>query len=92
MPVSPSSLYHLRPAIGNIKTNRLEVALGSIASLTDEVLLALFGSPVAVSSAIMAREMKSDATLAGQYVVYTSVVSVFTIFGFILILRAAALI
>jgi predicted permease len=56
------------------------------------VLLALFGSPVAVSSAIMAREMKSDATLAGQYVVYTSVFSVFTIFLFVLILRATALI
>lgn len=50
-------------------------------------LLALFGSPVAVSSAIMAQEMENDGELAGQLVVWTSVASVVTLFGFILTLR-----
>ena len=43
-------------------------------------LIALFGSPVAVSSAIMAREMHNDEQLATQLVVWTSVVSIATIF------------
>ena len=42
--------------------------------------IALFASPVAVSSAIMAREMQNDDTLAGQLVVWTSIGSVFTLF------------
>ncbi len=43
-------------------------------------LIALFGSPVAVSSAIMAQEMDNDGVLAGQLVVWTSIASIFTIF------------
>ena len=43
-------------------------------------LIALFGSPVAISSAIMAAGMKNDAQLATQLVVWTSVGSVATIF------------
>lgn len=43
-------------------------------------LIALFGSPVAVSSAIMAAGMKNDAQLATQLVVWTSIGSVATIF------------
>lgn len=43
-------------------------------------LIALFGSPVAVSSAIMAGSMGSDEQLATQLVVWTSIVSVLTIF------------
>ena len=46
-------------------------------------LIALFGSPVAVSSAIMAQEMDNDGTLAGQLVVWTSIASIFTIFFFV---------
>lgn len=48
-------------------------------------LIALFGSPVAVSSAIMAQEMDNDGTLAGQLVVWTSIASIFTIFFFVVI-------
>ena len=44
-------------------------------------LIALFGSPVAASSAIMAREMHNDEQLATQYLVWTSVVSIATIFS-----------
>ena len=41
--------------------------------------IALFGSPVAVSSAIMAQDMDNDGVLAGQLVVWTSVFSILTI-------------
>ncbi len=49
---------------------------------TDEyaALVALFGAPVAVSSAVMAVEMKNDGQLATQLVVWTSVCSAVTIF------------
>jgi predicted permease len=51
-------------------------------------LLALFGSPVAVSSAIMATQMKNDEELAGQLVVWTTITSSFTIFAIITILKS----
>lgn len=54
-------------------------------------LLALFGSPVAVSSAIMAQEMDNDGVLAGQLVVWTSFISTATLFFFIYALRALGL-
>lgn len=50
-------------------------------------LIALFGSPVAVSSAIMAQEMDNDGVLAGQLVVWTSIVSIFTTFLAVFTLR-----
>ena len=43
-------------------------------------LIALFASPVAVSSAIMAESMDNDGQLAAQLVVWTSIVSIITIF------------
>ena len=43
-------------------------------------LIALFGSPVAVSSAIMAAGMKNDEQLATQLVVWTSIGAVATVF------------
>ena len=43
-------------------------------------LVAMFGSPVAVSSAIMAGSMKNDEQLATQLVVWTSLLSIVTIF------------
>ena len=53
--------------------------------------LALFGSPVAVSSAIMASQMKNDSQLANQILVWTSIGSVFTIFFAVLILKWAGM-
>ncbi|MDY0210075.1 MAG: AEC family transporter [Acholeplasma sp.] len=53
--------------------------------------IALFGSPVAVSSAVMASQMKGDDMLASQLVVWTSVLSVFTIFGMIVWFRSMGL-
>lgn len=50
-------------------------------------LFALFASPVAVSSVPMAQESGADAALAGQLVVWTTLLSSVTLFGFIFALR-----
>ena len=42
--------------------------------------VAMFATPVAVSSVPMAQEMNSDATLAGQLVVWTTIASAFSVF------------
>ena len=54
-------------------------------------LIAMFGSPVAVSSAVMAAGMKNDGQLATQLVVWTSLFSIFTIFATICIMMYAGL-
>ncbi len=54
-------------------------------------MVALFGSPVAVSSAVMAGEMGSDDRLASQYVVWTSIASMGSIFLTVLLLRGVGL-
>ena len=54
-------------------------------------LIALFGSPVAVSSAVMAGAMHNDEQLATQLVVWTSICSVATIFLTVCVLMAAGL-
>lgn len=51
-------------------------------------LVALFATPVAVSSVPMAQEMKSDYRLAGQLVVWSTLFSVFTIFFSAVILKS----
>lgn len=51
-------------------------------------LIALFASPVAVSSAVMASEMGGDGELAGQLVVWTTILSAVTIFAFVSVFRA----
>jgi len=65
----------------------MDLGAGEYAALT-----ALFGSPVAVSSAIMAAEMGNDEQLAGQLVVWTSVVSMATLFLIIFALRSLGLV
>ncbi|MGM9600604.1 MAG: AEC family transporter [Faecousia sp.] len=54
-------------------------------------LIALFGSPVAVSSAVMAGAMHNDEQLATQLVVWTSICSILTIFLQVCLLMAAGL-
>jgi predicted permease len=51
-------------------------------------LIALFASPVAVSSNIMAKEMGADDELAGQIVIWSSVFSIFTLFFTIVIFKS----
>lgn len=53
--------------------------------------IALFGTPVAVASAIMAEEMDNDGQLAGQLVVWTTLFSAIVIFVAVILLRALAL-
>ena len=55
-------------------------------------LVALFASPVAVSSAIMATQMKNDEQLATQLVVWTTLFSSVTVFLTACILMATGLI
>ena len=50
--------------------------------------IGVFATPVAVASAIMAKEMGADDELAGQMVVWTSLVSAVTIFVYVTIFRA----
>lgn len=56
------------------------------------MLIALFGSPTAVSSAIMAGEMGNDEQLATQIVVWTSIGSIVTIFVTVCVMMAAGLV
>ena len=56
------------------------------------ILLVVFASPVAVSSFTMAQQMDGDEYLAGQLVVFSSFLSVGTIFLFIFLLGQFALI
>ena len=56
------------------------------------MLIALFGTPVAVSSAIMAGAMKNDEQLATQLVVWTSISSILTIFVMVFALMSFGLI
>ncbi len=49
--------------------------------------MGVFATPVAVASAIMANEMGADGELAGQMVVWTSLVSTVTIFIYVTVLR-----
>ena len=50
--------------------------------------LAAFSTPVAISSVPMAQEMESDSALAGQLVVWTTLVSAVTVFLFTFLLKA----
>lgn len=54
-------------------------------------LVALFATPVAVSSVPMAQEMGADHTLAGQLVVWTTLVSAITVFIASFLLKLAGI-
>ena len=54
-------------------------------------LIAMFGSPVAVSSAVMAGSMGGDEQLATQLVVWTSLLSIVTVFTEVCILMSMGL-
>ena len=55
------------------------------------ILISLFASPIAVSSAPMAAQMGQDEELAGQIVVWTSALSAFTLFIIIMICAAVGI-
>ncbi len=54
-------------------------------------LVAMFATPVAVSSVPMAQEMDGDVSLAGQLVVWTTLTSAVTVFLVALLLRMAGI-
>ncbi|MBU1141510.1 MAG: AEC family transporter [Firmicutes bacterium] len=51
-------------------------------------LIALFATPIAVSSSIMVNEMGGDKELAGQLVVWSTICSILTIFVTIVVMRS----
>ncbi len=55
-------------------------------------LIALFASPTAVSGAVMAKEMNNDEALAVQYVVWTTSLSILSIFIIVFLFRMFTLI
>lgn len=55
------------------------------------VILGIFSAPVAISSFTMAQEMGGDATLSAQIIVFTSLLSILTIFLLIFLLRQFSL-
>ena len=54
-------------------------------------LVALFGSPIAVASAIMAAQMDNDGELANQILVWTTLLSAVTIFANVALFRAVGI-
>ena len=62
-----------------------------LTTLEMPTLLAMSSTPVAVSSAVMAQEMGCDDQLASQLVVWTSVLSMVSVFCFIYASRALGL-
>jgi len=56
------------------------------------VAFVIFGTPVAVSSYIMAKNMKSDYELAGQILLLTTIICIFTLFAGSLLMRTIGLI
>jgi len=55
-------------------------------------VMAVFASPYAISSYTMAKQMGGDGGLAGQLVVFSAVLSVFTIFCWVFILKHFSLV
>lgn len=83
----------MAPAVGitaGYVMNRLGIV--SCGPAEYPALVALYASPVAVSSAIMATEMKNDEQLATQLVVWTTLFSGITIFIIVCILMSLGLI
>ena len=73
----------------------LMVALAAVLGFRGETLvpvLALFGSPIAVSSYTMAEQMEGDGTLAASLVVLTTALSILTMFLFIFGLKQLGLV
>lgn len=64
----------------------------SITATEMPALIALYCSPVAVSSAIMAEEMNSHGELARQLVVWTSLFSILTMFLAVVIFKSLGLV
>ena len=56
------------------------------------IILIVFGTPTAISSYIMAKNMNSDASLANQIVLLSTLCSMFTVFAFSFVMKTMGLI
>ncbi|MBE6681903.1 MAG: AEC family transporter [Ruminococcaceae bacterium] len=56
------------------------------------IIMIVFGTPTAISSYIMAKNMNADASLANQIVLLSTLCSMFTVFAFSFILKTVGLI
>lgn len=73
----------------------IAVSVAALIGFTDAricVVFVLFGAPSAISSYIMAKNMKSDAELAGQILLVSTIMSLGTIFVGVFILKTVGLI
>ncbi len=70
----------------------LALLIGGFTSAEFAAFVSVFGTSVAVSTVPMAQEMDSDAELAGQLVVWTTVISAVTLFVFIYLMKAFGII
>ena len=75
------SLLYVAVRLGLLVVGRPEIA----------VVVAIFGSPLAVSSIVMANEMGGDGHLDGQIVVWSSIFGMLSLFVLISILRSHGL-
>ena len=50
-------------------------------------LIVLFGGPTAVSSYVMAKDMDCDSDLAAQIIIFSTLASMFTLFGWVFLMR-----
>ncbi len=66
-------------------------SLLSVTATELPAFISVFGSPVAVSGAVMVGEIGGDDQLSTQLVVWTSILSMFSIFATVFILRSCAL-
>lgn len=77
----------LRLVINPIIIFTIALVFFNFSSSEYAVLIAIFAAPIAVSSAVMAKEMNNDGDLANQLVVWTTIFSGITIFLIIYIFR-----
>ena len=82
------TIVSLRQAIIPLVAFTIAYLFFSFTGAEYAVLIAIFGTPCAVSSAVMAKEMKNDGELANQIVVWTTLFSMLTIFILIYIFRS----
>lgn len=82
------------PTVGLGLAFLLSTRLGlfTISSAEYPALISLFSSPVAVSSAVMVGEIGGDEQLANQFVVWTSVLSILSMFIVIFVMKSLCLI
>ena len=73
--ILPAAMLALSAALG---FNKLEMA----------ILIAVFATPNAVSSYAMARSYEADYDLAGEIITLGTLLSIFTMFGFITVARS----